>query len=96
VKKRGVPVWNHDNEHADALLTSPQEFGATSIAAIYKNRWQVEPSFKVLKQNPALNGIAGNSENALLIQIRAALFSLLLLKVFSMRPVTGLSHWGQR
>jgi IS4 transposase len=27
------------------------EFGATTIAAIYKERWQIELFFKALKQN---------------------------------------------
>jgi len=61
---------------ADHLL----EFGATTIAAIYKERWQIELFFKALKQNLTVKTFVGTSENALRIQIWTALIALLLLK----------------
>jgi len=33
------------------LLTNLLEFGSTTIAAIYKDRWEIELFFKALKQN---------------------------------------------
>ena len=33
------------------LLTNHLGFGATTIAEIYKDRWQIELFFKALKQN---------------------------------------------
>jgi IS4 transposase len=62
------------------LLTNPLRFGATTIAAIYKEHWKIELFFKALKQNLSVKTFVGTSENALRIQIWTALIALLLLK----------------
>ena len=51
---RRIVVWDADNQREIVLLTNLMEFGATTIAAIYKERWQIELFFKALKQNLAL------------------------------------------
>ena len=56
------------------------DFGSTTIAAIYKDRWEIELFFKALKQNLKLKTFVGTSENALRIQIWTALIAILLLK----------------
>jgi hypothetical protein len=38
-------VWHADNECEIVLLTNLLEFGATTIAAIYKERWEIELFF---------------------------------------------------
>lgn len=63
-----------------ALLTNLLEFGSTTIAAIYKDRWEIELFFKALKQNLKVKSFVGTSENALRIQIWTALIAILLLK----------------
>ena len=77
---RRVVVWDADNEREIVLLTNLFDFGSTTIAAIYKERWQIELFFKALKQNLTVKTFVGTSENALRIQIWTALISLLLLK----------------
>ena len=77
---RRIVVWDADNEREIVLLTNLLEFGATTIAAIYKERWQIELFFKALKQNLTVKTFVGTSENALRIQIWTALIALLLLK----------------
>jgi hypothetical protein len=77
---RRVVVWDADNEREIVLLTNLLEFGSTTIAAIYKERWQIELFFKALKQNLTVKTFVGTSENALRIQIWTALIALLLLK----------------
>ena len=77
---RRVVVWDADNEREIVLLTNLLAFGATTIAAIYKERWQIELFFKALKQNLTVKTFVGTSENALRIQIWTALIALLLLK----------------
>jgi hypothetical protein len=77
---RRVAVWDAVNEREIVLLTNLQEFGATTIAAIYKDRWEIELFFKALKQNLKLKTFVGTSENALRIQIWTALIAILLLK----------------
>ena len=77
---RRVAVWDAPNEREIVLLTNLQEFGATTIAAIYKDRWEIELFFKALKQNLKVKTFVGTSENALRIQIWTALIAILLLK----------------
>jgi IS4 transposase len=77
---RRIVVWDADNEREIVLLTNLLDFGATTIAAIYKERWQIELFFKALKQNLTVKTFVGTSENALRIQIWTALIALLLLK----------------
>ena len=54
-------------------MTNHRKFGATTISEIYKDRWQIELFFKALKQNVKIKTFVGTSENALYIQIWAAL-----------------------
>jgi len=69
-------VWDEENEREIILLTNHLDFGATTIADIYKERWQIELFFKALK----IKSFVGTSENALRIQIWTALIAILLLK----------------
>ena len=73
-------VWDEENEREIVLLTNHHDFGATTIADIYKERWQIELFFKALKQNLKVKSFVGTSENALRIQIWTALIAMLLLK----------------
>jgi hypothetical protein len=77
---RRVAVWDALNEREIVLLTNLQEFGSTTIAAIYQDRWEIELFFKALKQNLKVKTFVGTSENALRIQIWTALIAILLLK----------------
>ena len=77
---RRVTVWDAVNQREIVLLTNLQEFGATTIAAIYKDRWEIELFFKALKQNLKVKTFVGTSENALRFQIWTALIAILLLK----------------
>ena len=77
---RRVVVWDAANEQEIVLLTNQLAFGSTTIAAIYKDRWEIELFFKALKQNLKVKSFVGTSENALRIQIWTALIALLLLK----------------
>lgn len=77
---RRIVVWDEENEREIVLLTNHLSFGATTISAIYKDRWEIELFFKELKQNLKIKSFVGTSENALRIQIWTALIALLLLK----------------
>ena len=77
---RRVAVWDPVGEREIVLLTNLIEFGPTTIAAIYKDRWEIELFFKALKQNLKVKSFVGTSENALRIQIWTALIAILLLK----------------
>jgi hypothetical protein len=77
---RRIVVWDEEHNRVLVLLTNHFGFGATTIAAIYKERWEIELFFKALKQNLKIKSFVGTSENALLTQIWTALLALLLLK----------------
>jgi hypothetical protein len=77
---RRVVVWDKEKDRQIVLLTNHLEFGATTISAIYKDRWQIELFFKALKQNLKVKTFVGTSENALYIQIWTALITMLLIK----------------
>lgn len=67
------------------FLTNHLAFGATTIARIYKDRWQIELFFRALKQNLKVKTFVGTTPNALRIQIWTALIALLLLKYLQLR-----------
>lgn len=61
------------------LLTNQFDWSPATIAAIYKDRWQIEIFFKTLKQQLKVKSFVGTSENALLSQLWTALIAYLLL-----------------
>jgi hypothetical protein len=77
---RRILIWDEENKREIVLLTNHLEFAASTIAQIYKDRWEIELFFKTLKQNLKIKTFIGTSENALHIQIWTALISLLALK----------------
>ena len=77
---RRIVVRDKEKNENIVLLTNHFGFGATTIASIYKDRWEIELFFKALKQNLKVKTFIGTSENALRIQIWTALVSMLVLK----------------
>jgi len=77
---RRIVVQDPDTGESIALLTNHFEFAASTVGAIYKDRWQIELFFKALKQNLRVKTFVGTSENALYIQIWTALIAMLLIK----------------
>jgi len=91
---RRIEVWIEDKQESLVLLTNLRELSAATIAAIYKERWQIELFFKALKQNLRIKTFVGTSANAVHIQIWTALIAILLLKYlqFKSRCAWALSH----
>jgi Domain of unknown function (DUF4372)/Transposase DDE domain len=77
---RRIEVWNEEHQETIVLLTNHIGFGSTTVADIYRQRWQIEVFFKTLKQNLKIKTFVGTSENALRIQIWTALIAMLLLR----------------
>jgi hypothetical protein len=73
-------VWVEEKQEEIVLLTNNLKLAATTIAAIYKERWQIELFFRALKQNLRVKTFVGTSANAVRIQIWTALISMLLVK----------------
>jgi transposase len=61
------------------FITNHFDWSAQTIADIYKQRWQVELFFKWIKQNLKIKTFLGNSKNAVLTQVLAALCVYLLI-----------------
>ncbi len=56
---RKVVVWDEENEREIELLTNHLHFGATTIGRIYRDRWEIELFFKVLKQHLKIKTFVG-------------------------------------
>jgi hypothetical protein len=82
---RRIVVWDEENAREIVLLTNLFHLAASTVAAIYKERWQIELFFKALKQNLKVKTFVGTSENAVKTQIWTALIALLLLKFLQLR-----------
>ena len=63
------------------LLTNNFALPPLTIAALYKNRWQVELFFKWIKQHLRIKKFLGNSENAVKTQIWCAVSTYVLIAV---------------
>jgi Transposase DDE domain/Domain of unknown function (DUF4372) len=88
---RRIEVWDGENEQVIVILTNHLTFGSTTIASIYRERWQIEIFFKTIKQNLRIKTFVGTSSNAVMIQIWTALIAILLLKYLKFRSTFGWS-----
>lgn len=62
------------------FLTNHFEWAASSVVALYKERWGIEVFFKQLKQTLQLTDFLGNSASAVRWQVWTALLMYLLLR----------------
>lgn len=76
---RRIAFWDSDNQRLFVFITNNFKLSAEKIALIYKRRWQIELLFKQLKQNFPLKYFLGDNENAIEIQIWAAMLANFLL-----------------
>ena len=86
---RRIEYYDAKQQRTLVFLTNHLELAAATIAAIYKDRWQIELFFKALKQNLRVKTFVGTSANALKIQIWTALTAMLLLRYLKLR-----ARWG--
>ena len=77
---RRIELYDAERKEILVFLTNHQDLGARTVAAIYKDRWQIEIFFKALKQNLKIKTFVGTSANAVKIQIWTALIAILVLK----------------
>jgi hypothetical protein len=82
---RLVTVWLEDKQEELELLTNNFTLAASTIAAIYKERWQIELFFKLLKQQLKIKTFVGTSANAVRIQIWTALIAVLVVRYLQFR-----------
>src|SRR5438093_11445973 len=87
---RRVVVRTADGQRLE-FLTNHLTLGASTIARIYKDRWQIELFCNALKQNLRVKTFVGTSANALHTQIWSALIALLVLKYLQLKARFGWS-----
>jgi len=63
---------------------------AAEIAALYRKRWQIELLFRWIKQHLKIRSFLGRSENAIRLQIFAAMIAYLLLRIAARTSRSGL------
>jgi hypothetical protein len=86
---RRIEIWDAQQQRRLVFLTNHFTLAARTIAAIYRDRWQIELFFKALKQNLKIKTFVGTSENAVRIQIWTALITLLIVRFLQLK-----SRWG--
>lgn len=86
---RRIVAWHPEKQEEIVFLTNMLDFGASTIADVYKDRWQIELFFKALKQNLKVKTFVGTTENALYIQIWTALIAMLLIKYLQFKSTFG-------
>lgn len=82
---RRIVVWDESQQREIVLLTNNLCLAASTIGAIYKERWQIEIFFKTLKQHLRVKTFVGTTANAVKVQIWTALIAVLLLKYLRAR-----------
>ncbi len=88
---RRIEAWVEEKQQTLVFVTNNRRLAARTIARIYKERWQIELFFKALKQGLKIKTFVGTSENAVQIQIWAALIAMLILKYLQLKSTFGWS-----
>ena len=70
-----------DNGKALSLLTNDMKRPAVEIGALYKGRWQIELLFRWMKQHLKIRKFLGANDNAIKLQIYAAMIAYALLRL---------------
>ena len=63
------------------ILSNDLQRSAGEIAALYRQRWQIELLFRWVKQHLKIRAFLGRSENAIRLQLYAAMIAYLLLRI---------------
>ena len=80
-KLRLVKIYDEEKGQELAFLTNAFHLTSLEIANLYKNRWQIELFFKWLKQHLKIKKFWGKTENAVRIQISAAIIAYCLVAI---------------
>ncbi|WP_166298949.1 IS4 family transposase [Bradyrhizobium sp. 2S1] len=70
-----------ENGGVITLLTNDTTRTAVEIAALYKSRWQIELLFRWIKQHLDIRKFLGTNDNAIRLQVLAAMIAYLLLRI---------------
>jgi hypothetical protein len=82
---RRIRYFDEAGDKQLVFLTNDFELPATTIAALYKSRWQIELFFKWIKQHLRIKAFYGTSQNAVKAQIWIAVSVYLLIAIVKKR-----------
>jgi len=88
---RRIEFYDEERDRVLVFLTSHRELAAATIAAVYKERWQIELFFRALKQSLRVKTFVGASAQALKTQLWTALIAMLLVKYLQLKSTFGWS-----
>ena len=88
---RRVRFVDEAGGEAYEFLTNAHELPAATVAALYRERWQVELFFKWIKQHLKVKSFVGTSVNAVRTQLWIALCAYLLVLFLKFRSGLGQS-----
>ena len=80
-----IAIWDEENNQTIELITNHFKWVANTIGELYKSRWNIEIFFGEIKQLLHIKTFIGISENAVLLQIRTTLITILVLKALKAR-----------
>lgn len=80
VRLRHIMV-QRDDAKVITLVTNDMQRPAVEIGALYKTRWQIELLFRWIKQHLEIKTFIGRNENAIRLQIAAAMIAFALLRI---------------
>ena len=78
---RLVRFHDEEQDRDFSFLTNAKHLSSLEVANLYKNRWQIELFHKWLKQHLKIKKFWGTTENAVRIQISAAIIAYCLVAI---------------
>jgi IS4 transposase len=82
---RRIRYYDENLSKRLVFLTNDFQLSATTIAALFKSRWQIELFFKWIKQHLRIKAFYGTSQNAVKAQIWIAVSVYLLVAIMKKR-----------
>lgn len=83
-------VLHREDGRLLTILSNDLQRSAGEVAALYRKRWQIELLFRWIKQHLKIRAFLGRSENAIRLQLYAAMIAFLLLRIAARDTRSGL------
>ena len=81
MRLRRIRLRRHVGGGTIVILTNDLQRPAAAIGALYKGRWQIELLFRWIKQHLNIRKFLGNNDNAIRLQLLAAMIAFALLRI---------------
>jgi len=105
-KLRRIKYYVQEKDLMLVFLTNNFDVDALEVAAIYKNRWQIEIFFRWVKQNLQIKTLWGHSENAVKTHLWIAICTYLIVaylkyqlhssfSIYEMMQILGISAFAK-